>query len=163
MFYLTFLVWTPSPQFSFKSTLVTLQTLQGSVIHMYWLQSLWQGTTSYTCNPHSASVLVHTSKINMQKWPHRKSINALFGKNKKYELDYLDIILIIQIKYLLENYWNNKKTEVIEWQILWFSLPLSPCCAISSKNINITNIKSVTRLAHEYNFLKNAVKTLLAH
>lgn len=68
----------------------------------------------------------------------------------------------MQIKYLLGNYWNNKNTEAIEWWILWFSLPLSPCCAISLKNINTTNIKSVTRLAHERNFLKNAVKTLLA-
>lgn len=33
---------------------------------------------------------------------------------------------------------------------------------ILSKNINTTNIKSVSRLPHEYNFFKSDVKTLLA-
>lgn len=46
--YLTLRVCTPSPQLSRMFTKVTLQTLHGSVTHMYWLQSLWQGTTSYT-------------------------------------------------------------------------------------------------------------------
>ena len=56
--YLTLRVCTPSPQFSRMFTKVTLQTLHGSVTHMYWLQSLWHGTTSYTWNTHLVSQAV---------------------------------------------------------------------------------------------------------
>lgn len=52
--YITFRVCTPSPQLSRMLTKVTLQMLHGSGTHMYWLQSLWQGTTSYTWNTHSS-------------------------------------------------------------------------------------------------------------
>lgn len=56
--YLTLRVCTPSPQFSRMFTKVTLQTLHGSVTHMYWWQSLWHGTTSYTWNTHLVSQAV---------------------------------------------------------------------------------------------------------
>lgn len=46
--HLTFRVCTPPPQLSGMFTKVTLHTLHGSATHRYWLQSLWQGTTSYT-------------------------------------------------------------------------------------------------------------------
>lgn len=52
--HLTLRVCTPSPQLSGMFTKVTLQTLHGSETQRYWLQSLWQGTTSYTCNTHSS-------------------------------------------------------------------------------------------------------------
>lgn len=46
--YLTILVWTPSPQLSFRSKLLNFHTLQGSATQTYCPQSLRQGTTSYT-------------------------------------------------------------------------------------------------------------------
>lgn len=58
--YLTFLVWTPSPQFCLRSTLLTFHKLQGSATHTYWLQSLWHGTTSYSW---TERILQHISNL----------------------------------------------------------------------------------------------------
>lgn len=41
----------------------------------------------------------------------QKRVNALFGKNNKCKLADLEAVVIIQIKYLTENYRNNKKSE----------------------------------------------------
>lgn len=73
--HLTFRVCTPSPQLSRMLTKVTLQMLHGSVTHKYWLQSLWQGTTSYTWNTHRS------------QWSHLRSLmrvseKALHLKNR---------------------------------------------------------------------------------
>lgn len=63
--YLTFLVWTPSPQFCFRSISLTFHKLQGSATHTYWLQSLWHGTTSYSWTD---GILQHLSNLsNIQR------------------------------------------------------------------------------------------------
>ncbi len=65
--HLTLLVWTPSPQFSFRSTLLTFHTLQGSATQIYWLQSLTHGTTSYTCNTYQSHTTQHLSLKEMRR------------------------------------------------------------------------------------------------
>lgn len=42
-------LWTPSPQAGKPPTVLMVQMDQGSILHMYWLHSLWHGTASYTC------------------------------------------------------------------------------------------------------------------
>lgn len=40
-----------------------------------------------------------------------KKVNGLLGKNDKCKLADLEAVVIIQIKYLIENYRNNKNSE----------------------------------------------------
>lgn len=40
-----------------------------------------------------------------------KNVNGLLGKNDKGKLADLEAVVIIQIKYLIENYRNNENSE----------------------------------------------------
>lgn len=53
-------LWTPSPQAGRSSTVLIVQMDQDSILHSYWLHSLWHRTASYTCGRACAST--HTNR-----------------------------------------------------------------------------------------------------
>ena len=105
--YLTFRVCTPSPQLSRMSTKVTLQTLHGSVTHMYWLQSLWHGTTSYTWNTH---LVISGSELRRGKggWETSTPPQSVFHKSVLGRWAELHFLFFYSVGIL--TYWARIKT-----------------------------------------------------
>lgn len=116
--HLTFRVCTPSPQLSRVFTKVTLQTLQGSATHKCWLQSLWQGTTSYTCNTHSS------------QWSPLRSLKRVPGQTLHHNIHYILILATFISLHCYLKFRESSSTQKGRTSSLVFCCSL--CCSCRS-------------------------------